>query len=602
MKKISKRKKREVMLKVVFIGALFCIFVLGAVFLYEFDLIKKTINPKSIEALETQTQKYKIENFVLPSGFVSKTESIRGLDKKSKAKQNFIKSFLEKIIKNPVKKNQEEGFRSNVSYVESDIVLKKIIDFSEYLDGNYSEERNVKDPVVTDLDNDGNNEIVVPVSFLNADFNSYNTFIFVLDNEGEVKWYRELTGGNDWPISQYFNSNNLVVEDLDQDQIKEIIFSPSTLVGSPEEDYVKMLFVLDGKTGEDKEGWPYYFSAYPYETPYADPVVSDVDNDGYNEVILLVTQVFSGMRFPAKLMIFNYKGEVIYQKEIGDSYLAVSSMPIIKDANEDGLLEIFAVLPEYIYRFDYNPLENEWEDKIILNVSEKTIRFSERSSPVFGDIDGDEKDEIIIRGPDQYPNSYLYAYKIDGSVSQNWPIDLNEFTEPNFYAVDPLNSDPVLSDIDKDGILDIVILVSGTNSEVGHYTSKLFAIKSDGTLIEGFPFDLNNNLAFFTPVIYDIYSESGDEIVFFEFQYMGNNNTYVVDSRGEILDNWPRTLPTFTHNPQFAFFYLGGWYPWIKSAVIGDVDANRQIDILSGSIDGRLYWGEKKLPVEKQVD
>ncbi len=90
------------------------------------------------------------------------------------------------------------------------------------------------------------------------------------------------------------------------------------------------------------------------------------------------------------------------------------------------------------------------------------------SSPALGDIDGDGYLEIVLSADNR-----VYAFNYNGTLVTNFPITISRFQH-----VGPLNSSPVLADVDGDGKIEIV---------VGSPQGELLAFHSDGTVVKGWP-------------------------------------------------------------------------------------------------------------------
>jgi hypothetical protein len=200
---------------------------------------------------------------------------------------------------------------------------------------------------VVDVNGDGAREVVVVGNVHNCNTdpytNLYNTpFILNADRS------RFNAGGFDWttipantgvPLSDDFNviesaQPNPVTVDLDGDGRAEILFASS--------DGRMHCFWLD-KT--EKGNWPYsvYIPAEGYYRFASEPVVADLDNDGYAEVIF-ASWTQKGSDATGKLHILDYMGHVLHEVDLppafgGANWNGSLATPTLADIDGDGELE-----------------------------------------------------------------------------------------------------------------------------------------------------------------------------------------------------------------------------------------------------------------------
>ncbi|RLI92196.1 MAG: hypothetical protein DRO89_02570 [Candidatus Altiarchaeales archaeon] len=156
---------------------------------------------------------------------------------------------------------------------------------------------------VTDLENDGKNELIVAA-------NSREDYLFVLDNEGVFKWRDDSAGG--FVLS-------MDVADIDDDNKKEIILGNRG----------KGVIALDGhndiKWRVDLDNPVYFVKAI------------DIDNDGNLDIVALTNKDL----ISATIYVLDNEGEIIWSYSIDEGiYQASKNSIFIADLNNDNKLEI----------------------------------------------------------------------------------------------------------------------------------------------------------------------------------------------------------------------------------------------------------------------
>ena len=149
------------------------------------------------------------------------------------------------------------------------------------------------------------------------------------------------------------------------------------------------------------------------------------------------------------------------------------------------------------------------------------------------DVDSDGQIELVFG----YIGEDVYLLRSDGTCVDNWP----QKGTPNVEY----NSFPVLSDIDKDG--DLEIFIGG---------SKLYAWHHGGTPVSGWPIGSGGVSS---PAIVDINNDDETEII-----VTSQNELYVYDRFGSALPGWPITLEDITYS----------------QPVVGDIDNDGALEIV----------------------
>lgn len=184
-------------------------------------------------------------------------------------------------------------------------------------------------------------------------------------------------------------------------------------------------------------------------------------------------------------------------------------------------------------------------------------------SMAIGDVLGDSRPELIVCDwpwPDFGSYVYVWVLDIHGNPLGT-PYRLEKLT-PGATPW-PFPSRPVLTDLDGDGKLDIV--VANINE-----TLELHAFRGNGTALPGFPLSLGvpaQVYPFIQPAAADIDADGWPEII------AGNESchTFAVSRTGQILPGWP-------FQPAGQFFSCG--HP-----TLSDLDGDGAAEIVLGGYD-----------------
>ncbi|MEN8007997.1 MAG: C25 family cysteine peptidase [Candidatus Krumholzibacteriota bacterium] len=288
-------------------------------------------------------------------------------------------------------------------------------------------------PAVGDIDGDGEAEIVI---------HALNGVIYALNADGS-----EVRDGDGDPATngvfyvragaQYeWSRSGPALYDLDGDGAKDIIFGTRN-----DDSGLKRLMALK-HDGTDVAGFPYIANG----GISVDPCVGDLDDNGQVEIIFSDSARYL---YAVQQDGTNYPG---FPKYLG--YAAVHdwvSSPGLADMDGDDMLEIIhapnesgAVSRLVVVDTDYVGGTSGQ----VLAGWPVVLPGSSEGSPVIGDIDGDLSPDILhgIGGGDLNSPFNLYAYKLDGSLVNGFPITLTG----------PLMPSAVITDLDWDTDVEIV--------------------------------------------------------------------------------------------------------------------------------------------------
>lgn len=218
------------------------------------------------------------------------------------------------------------------------------------------------------------------------------------------------------------------------------------------------------------------------------------------------------------------------------------------------------------------------------------------SSPVLGDLDGDGVLEIVV-GSD---NNKVYAWKPDGTLMPGWPVTTN----------DSVRSSPALADVDGDGHLEVI---------VGSFDNKVYVWNFHGSILPGWPAS-TGSVIYSSPAVGDIDGDQLPEVVVGSF----DNKVYAWNADGSLVRNWPKPTGLFVYsspaladlnrdgvldviigtdnNRVFAWkgdgTDLDGWpvateHVVPSSPAVGDIDNDGEIEIVAASWDKVFVWNTK---------
>jgi len=374
-------------------------------------------------------------------------------------------------------------------------------------------------PALTDIDRDGEKEIIVSVTKTSG----ITPFYWA----GEVRVYRpngQMYPG--WPVAipgEVAHLYDAVVGDIDNDGLSEIIINAyrgSTGAGSC---YV---FRYDGSL---LSGWPYTFTGELLDKGNVSyPAIGDVDGDGYKEIVVTTRS--------GKIHILGHDGQlkrIIDSASVGRSpWTYVTPNVVLANLDYDPECEIiFSPLTNKLFAYNADgtlvpgwPVSSDGGDTFLTHS--------------VGDLNADSLPEIIA--VTYYPCQY-YVFSQDGARLLGFPKLVSQL----FVA-------PILADVNSDGAQDIIY---NTNDDGMGDINKIYAIDYHGQLIDGFP------KIFRHPYMYDIdtcpsirdFDNDGklDLIMNFSGTLVnphGGGSIYVVPLINSTVSSYIKTWPQFLHD------------------------------------------------------
>ena len=310
-------------------------------------------------------------------------------------------------------------------------------------------------PAFGDIDGDGDPEIVVGSTYT---MTVGAIYAFELDGT-------PVTG---FPINHGYASRTIVLADLDGDNTMEIITNKRMWPLGEQ-------WVYRGD-GTVYPGWPQPLG----HVPASSAAVGDITGDGVPEII---GESYDG------LYAWDINGNILTGFPFMMPYSAVNSYssPVLADLDDDGLREIIFgthVLGGGGYVFVLN------EDGSQMPGWPQSTNQWIYGPPAVGYIDADSVLDVAIG--DQVlspsPMDYIYAWNANGQPLAGFPIG----------PINAVNNQVALADLDNDGMTEL--LVDDNTGPNGIY----LAFNHDGTLMTGFPLQVQGTSFFNMPSLVDL--------------------------------------------------------------------------------------------------
>lgn len=272
-------------------------------------------------------------------------------------------------------------------------------------------------PKAADLDNDGSKEVLVPT-------NSYFLYIFNYDG---TTFFKN-------PILMPMMTASANVADLDGDGESEIILVDS-LKGTGRIGVVDM-------NGNFCYKWPY---VVPGGGLVSKPVIIDIDGDGGLEIICTMDN--------GKIYALHYDGTLIagWPIDIGASHFLY---PCAGDVDLDGKKEIVITNKDnqvFLLNSEGVVLANNFIDSWL---ESNNAKLSNISAPILADIDGDNDLEILVTAKlDVTKDNMLFVWHHDGRLVKPWPVIFEKEVNGLSYGF----SVPVAGDVNGDNKKEIIV-------------------------------------------------------------------------------------------------------------------------------------------------
>lgn len=276
----------------------------------------------------------------------------------------------------------------------------------------------------------------------------------------------------------------------------------------------KQLLCWDPTGGE-----PRWTTSVPTSIAWRAPVLADLDDDGFLEVI-----VTGGEAEHEGIYVFDHTGAPFVNgtdgqiADLGDRHLYHS--PAVGDVDGDGSLDI--VLPTRTGKlFAVAGTTGEFLPGLDgIDLSQWEAGQVGRGSPTLAEVDGAPGDEIFF-----VTTGFLWSF--DGYGTLRWRA---AFEAPfGLTSSSDLYPEPALGDIDGDGEIDLAVAEAG---------GRLWARRArDGTALASFPVDLERgpSVRYGSCILANVDADSLPEIIFGD----SNGRIYAYTAAGELARGFP---------------------------------------------------------------
>lgn len=427
-------------------------------------------------------------------------------------------------------------------------------------------------PTVTDLEGDGDNELVVGAG---GSVDGWD------DNGVGLLGFPFVTGDRGL-------NGQLALADLDGDRDLEIAAGTKTPVYGGQ----GRVFVWH-HTGAILPGWPQSVAWSQYAAGLSEVrsvSLADVDGDGDLEVLAGTTNNavnYSGPNRPAtpNLYVWHADGTLV----AGDwptGTAAIYGAIAAGDLNGDGVADIVTGRDHghlYAYAGSGSSLPG-WPISTYLNANEGNWLTDVRlvhcnSAPVIADLDGDGTMEYVVVGMVSEPGSFVLSnsgvlvLEPDGTRRSGWEtaalgngVPFDEFLS---------RQAPSIADLDGDGQLEIVVAT---------YDGWIRAYEPDRSLLWAFNYAGGDILFTSEPVIGDIDGDGAPEVVFGTYDPAfgdGPVGLWGLETDGTPVPGFP--LPFGT--------------PGVRAApTLADLDGDGDLEILAAAWTGEVFVWDTPAP------
>ena len=382
-------------------------------------------------------------------------------------------------------------------------------------------------------------------------------------SSGSLIFENELNPNHDWNYAP-----KPVVGDIDNDGTKEIVI----LCRNQNLTYEVKIFRFDGSNYNN--GWPLNLPSFGWNIS-----IGDIDNDGDLEIAFLVQGV--------GLCVYHHDATIAtgWPKAIPAGYHSNCwSPPLITDLNCDNEAEIIFFVNHvppnqssrmYVLDGQGNDLAG-WPIDFPLDIIWKT--------PCVADINTNNNSLEIIMSDHSY-EAIVYAFNLDGSQVQGWPVTLPNiatYNQPdncltyedslgNRYYDDLTDYSSggsllTITDLEQNGSLQIIA--------AGH--NQFDILNQDGSHYEPFPYLAFSDRIIYSPAVADINNDNELDIIFTSYSVeSGDFKLTAYSNTGDLLDNYPILIKNYSVDPTHFIVFSR-----LNTPTIDDIDYDGDLEIL----------------------
>ncbi len=406
-------------------------------------------------------------------------------------------------------------------------------------------------PVVGDVNKDGFKEIFIQGHHYNNENGYFSLIIYGFNYDGTP-----LPG---WPNDQQVGylgqqaSNSPVIADLDNDGFPEIIV----------QSYQKLI-IFDRFGNFLNQNWP--VEIIPSIGSLSTPAVGNLDNDPELEIATVSTTTYDmGTSHITKIYAFNLDGSSVSGWPIEIQNSVVYGSPVIGDINNDGNNEIII---GFFDLFDYGNLGGVYAFKNngeLLSNWPKLIDKSIFSSPALKKNSAGNLEIVVETFPSFASSENPHEIWLFNYTGQGRLINASPYIGGNVFS-------PILIDIDNDNETDII---TASNNQI-------LAFSNHGQIISGFTKEFREADTIMTsqPILEDIDNDGRLELIKSSSTFM-NDYIYVWDlnaSYNPLTMEWPQ----FQHDAQHTGLY--GYEPKSYTHTCADLNSDGVRDIIDVSL------------------
>jgi hypothetical protein len=350
---------------------------------------------------------------------------------------------------------------------------------------------------------------------------------------------------------------------------------------------------------------------------YGSPVLVDMDKDGKLEI---VQAAMDGQIYIWKRDGSNLDGwPVVVHAQRSKKHARIITTPTVADFNGDGIPDVTTGSNETIGGGDGagpvfmldgrgnnapgGAVMSNWPIVIASLKLFPLVAEGINSSQAAADFDGDGRPDLLVQGngaaplifptdPGKQeqlfdpPNKLPIVTQDDGTQRRGLDPtsvfgDLSLATKPD--TMFPLFSQPSIGDLDQDGVPDVIMsggslslagtLAGGSSSKPFQHLLAMWSGKT-GKMMPGSPVVIEDYTFLVNMTVADITGDDYPEVI------LGTGGYFVraVDACGNEAAGWPK--------------FTNGWL--IAAPAVGDIDGDKQLEIVTGTRTGYLYaWRTK---------